>query len=547
MTEAREAVSDQVCLFCNGQRRRLLGAPKLPELPEGWQWFALNAGAFDQVDSKGAQRLVTSDGFGGFYALGPGPWPLEILFPNLLKDEAGFRRPGRFFGTIEVGEPAAMLSWIGPELIRSKQSISVASLNSLLASRVRPMIEDFLADYSYCQLVDNQMVPRTGWQNLWNEWSAGKGWQVQLEDAIDFSDSNADAYSAQQQEVAGLQRQEELIKVRRELEFKRLRADTQFQEDCEAIQHQQGIQQKQREFELERLQAEHGLNLLQLNLEKRRTEIELEKLSGRDSSPDHELADALAAALGAHFQEIKDGIHKVLKSSSAPGMTSGGSTEGDELAGPLFQLPYWSLRGGLMNEHRSDLLEVVSSHLQVPGQRVEIVKNDMTKVRSAYLGWNTRSIETRKQVDVVKNLLPINTPLQFTLTSPLKGCVTVINLGTKGEVRLHVPNRYRLPEECQIEASLNYMVPGKTLLPGTQLLRNGLEYLEVGPPGWEHLLVLVTAEPLIPTELVEQRSQPDDPLALLTEHEVQELIHILREMSPGLWSAGILSFEVQSV
>ena len=150
----------------------------------------------------------------------------------------------------------------------------------------------------------------------------------------------------------------------------------------------------------------------------------------------------------------------------------------------------------------------------------------------------TRDIGTAK----VKGL-PINASLQFEFSTSKAGYLTLLNLGTSGGVYVHVPNAYVGIRQARVDAGHTYSIPGPELLPWDRLRGLGLDYVEIGPPGWEHIAVLVSEEPLITPEIATQ-ARPEAPFVKLTEEQIAELCNRLSEEPSDKWTSGVLSFLV---
>ncbi|GAH86074.1 unnamed protein product, partial [marine sediment metagenome] len=91
---------------------------------------------------------------------------------------------------------------------------------------------------------------------------------------------------------------------------------------------------------------------------------------------------------------------------------------------------------------------------------------------------------------------------------------------TSGIIYLHIPNTYTGAREAVISAGRIYHIPGAELLPWESLRRCGLDYVEIGPPGWEHLAVIVSDEPLFEDQMI-KKSIPKEPLIKLTRDELE--------------------------
>jgi hypothetical protein len=165
--------------------------------------------------------------------------------------------------------------------------------------------------------------------------------------------------------------------------------------------------------------------------------------------------------------------------------------------------------------------------------------NDQPEARAILGRMFTRDVAARPRLDNQVDHLEINQSLQFEFTTSRAGYVTVLNIGTSGKVWLHVPNFHVSPDRARLEAPGQRSVPGPELLP-RELIR---AYYEGGPPGDEHMIVIVSEQPLAEAAWV-RRSSPGDPLVHLSETEVAKLTSRLAALRPASWTAGVLSFVV---
>jgi hypothetical protein len=155
---------------------------------------------------------------------------------------------------------------------------------------------------------------------------------------------------------------------------------------------------------------------------------------------------------------------------------------------------------------------------------------------------NLDRLQRRDLLCAKVNSLKVGSSLQLVINSRLSGFVTLINVGTSGKVWLQIPNVFAAT--AKISSGGRSLVPGSGMLPQDALDLAGLEYVEFGPPGWEHVVVLVTPEPLIDLTIC-KRSQPSAPMVLLTQDELKNMCLHLSALQEKVWSAGVLSFLVE--
>ena len=211
------------------------------------------------------------------------------------------------------------------------------------------------------------------------------------------------------------------------------------------------------------------------------------------------------------------------------------NTAAERLVSPEFNVPTSVLTRLGYHVEQQTLVESLRKKAQVDGEPVRIRKMALVtrEIKAA-----TRDIGTVKV-----RALPINTSLQFEFSTAKAGCVTLLNLGTSGALYVHVPNAYIGVHGARAESGRAYSVPGPELLPWEALQQHGLDYVEVGPPGWEHLVVLVSEKPLLTAEIL-ARASGDSPFVKLDADEIAGMCERLSEQADDQWSAGVLSFLV---
>ena len=161
----------------------------------------------------------------------------------------------------------------------------------------------------------------------------------------------------------------------------------------------------------------------------------------------------------------------------------------------------------------------------------EKARRDGEPVRLAQQDLTTRDIGLR-----LLNVLKIGTTLNFTLSTNRPGYVTALNLGTSGKFWLLCPSSV-CTERAYVEPGRVYPFPGAELFPFQG------DLAEMGPPGKEHLAVLISKKPLINALGVSQ-SQLREPINEIHAEALTKLTLAL-DATPGDWTAGVLSFDVE--
>jgi len=144
-------------------------------------------------------------------------------------------------------------------------------------------------------------------------------------------------------------------------------------------------------------------------------------------------------------------------------------------------------------------------------------------------------------------VLHIGGRLDMELEVARGGYATLLNFGTSGSVWLCVPNVACAPGQARVEPGRVYHLPGCHLLPA-RTRAGEMELREVGPVGREHMMVVVSREPLIGADLAERieelRSQGGLPFLRLSPADVAGLDSRLKLWDDDSWDAAVLSFDV---
>ncbi len=374
------------------------------------------------------------------------------------------------------------------------------------------------------------------------------GVRIQVTHAEWRSAENA-AWEAEQARDANLHKLEQERERQREAERREAVERAEYEAEKARIKNQQTITQYERDHQLQILEHRHRRDCLQME-----EETAASRRAGERAAAEHQLtmaklqndqvavtqlkageesADRRLAATLAQLADIRRALETL---ASLPGQVLAQVSSSDlshaynavQGAVTLHDCPPALLARLGIRVGPQLLVGAVSAKEANDGALVQLTKPEL----------RTRDIVT-KRVQV----LSINTSLQFELTSRRAGYVTFLNVGTSGKVWLHVPNAYVRADQTQVLADRTYQIPGDELLPWTSLRQRGLDYVEGGPPGWEHLVAIVSNEPLVAPEMV-SRATPDHPFITLDAKEVEVLQSILADRPAAEWTACVLSFLV---
>jgi hypothetical protein len=499
------------------------------------------------VDEKTSKNLP-NDGRMMFYHISVTPHPVSLSFAKLLRDDDGNEWDCRVQGTLTIVDPCRFLSDYAINIASPGIPLSTAMIESWTANVLSLLVRKSLPSDGRCSRKDlssGNAVLVKWWQTQVPKWLNGYSINVEVTDACYES---ATAKTAEAEEA----RQRELERIARAKERER---DAELQEVTKKAAYEKRKTQIEDDWRLSVQEKQHQLQLLEMRHRKEILDADLEIENVRREAERAVLEHELALSRLKGDQSVKQAEDRereaecrhdtVLREltelremlTRLPGDLLGqlAATDADRankaaerlvspefnvLPGTLARLGYRVDQQGLMQSLREKAL--------ADGEPIAI--RIMESV--------TRTIGTAK----VK-ALPINTSLQFQFSSTKAGYVTLLNVGTSGAVYVHVPNAYVGVQGAKAERGKTYSVPGPELLPWGSLRRYGLDYVEIGPPGWEHLVVLISEKPLLSAKVLVNTSG-ESPFARLRMDDLQEMCDLLSEEPAGAWCAGVLSFLV---
>jgi hypothetical protein len=484
-----------------------------------------------------------------FVAVRPSGLSLELPFSGIARDGSGHGYDLLLRGSWRLASPRLFLDTCGLSLASPQSPLSNARALCWMIQRVGTRVRDAVREQDAQDLVHKDALPKQWWETQLNRWLADCGIQVVIEEA-QWSSAEAEREAEEQKRLAEMERAQKAIQRERDLERAKLDAEVRQKAELDRIQQDAKLSTEQKEHELQLARKRHLKELLEAD-----AAIEAARREAERAALEHEVViaklrnDREVASRAEQQQEQADQRHKNLMDQIArmQAALEDGSRQFDSLFATLsspdrraaFQAaerlvsPEFGFRPQLL----SDLGFSVSPQMLVQylrekavgdGQPVTLRKRELT----------TRDIGTAK----VK-ALAINTSLQLEFTTARAGYVTVLNIGTSGSVWLHVPNAFISPCDAKAAAGRCYQVPGSELLPWERLREAGIDYLEIGPPGWEHLAVFVSNKPLI-DPVVACRSRPAEPLVRLSPEEIACVCQRLADTESYTWSVGTLSFLV---
>ena len=480
------------------------------------------------------------------------PQAIRLEFASVATDKAGHAYDLVLAGSctiVDLGEFAFGGGLdVASEHVPMTPQLAGSWLAGAIDTAVRDQVRSELGRYSIDEIRDKDVLPKAWWDRRLRTWLSGKGVGLSIDRAGWESEDarRAEAQRVRQEQMrqmAGFRRKERDLEVqeaeatgeyqakRAEILARRQVSDLQRRHELQILQLEQEKQRALREKEIddlrqerERAALEHEVTLAGIRRsdeDAQRVAQQAQRVMEQMERRYRQLADhhARTAQAADRLRTLPDLLHQAAEADPRRRY---------EAAERLVQ--EHDIPGGLLSSLGcevlpQELVSLLNRKMHLEGRPVQLRMAEIT----------TRDIGVKKV-----NALTVNSSLRFEFQADRAGCVTVLNIGTSGNVWLHVPNVWVPPDQARVEMRTTYAVPGHPLLP----LPPGLDYVEAGPGGWEHVAVLVTDSPLAAPSTV-QRSGPDMPFVMLSNEELNAIGTRLADMEADEWSAGLLSFLVQ--
>jgi hypothetical protein len=492
-----------------------------------------------------------------------GPHQLSMSFSPVGKDRAGHDVDLTLTGEWKVAAPETFLRMFGLAHVSPGAPLSAGYCESWMIQQadhnVRDAVQDKLAQHGTWEaLRDRNVLPPAWWGTQLSAWLGASGLTAAVVDRPKWSSADEERARVEQQRCESLARVEKENERRREAQLKEAQAEAAAQKEIRRIQTDASITEAEREHQLRLAEEQRQIEHIKACKEKADVERDAELAAAQHENNMAKVKQDRAdwerklveverrheAALAA----LSKAEETLAKFASIGEQLVGALATKDKAQPALHQL---SQEWGLKTEELDNLgyevapqafLEKVRAKGSTDGEPVVIRKSNLQARSIQDIRWEgvtTRDIGPKRIQG-----LPVNSSLQFEFTTKVAGYVTFLNVGTSGRVWLHVPNPYVSPHDAKVHAGRPYQLPGKELLPWEQLRQYDLDYVEVGPPGWEHIVAIVSEKPLIPDSLV-RRASPREPFVLVSHDELEALYGRLVTGEMGRWSGGVLSFLVQ--
>lgn len=545
--------SDEILVTLEGPARSKkmlglsLGGVRIPEVQPGEHLYLVTrqdgVRAFRHVEPGGP-----AEGNSLFYRVRLNQYRFSPVLAGSLQDEAGQSWDCAFSGSFTFVDPARCLSAFAADLTSLNAPLSRGLAESWITGHIAPCACDALKRYTPADLRNDTGLPLAWWEQELNDWLRECGVEVRIV-GVEWRSAEAEAAEA----AAARQRDLERVAVARareqEIELRASAAVADYKKQKRALETDLQVSDLERAQRLELLEKRHRKERLEADTALENAQREAERAALEHEATLARLRNDLEASerVEARNREM-DARHDCMMAELAtlkqmlghiaglPGNLLAQLAAGDQdayaaaenLVSPVHNIPAGALAGLGFDVPRTRLTELLRARQTVGAATVTLHKVEMV----------ARDIGTARV-----QALPVNSPLRFEFTTGRGGYVTALNIGTSGAVYVHVPNGYVSPGEAKVVSGRAYAIPGEELLPPAQLRRQGLDYVEIGPPGWEHLAVIVSDVPLIDGP-VYARAGENNLFIRLSNAEISRLYETLESADPDAWSGGILSFLV---
>jgi len=494
------------------------------------------------------KSVAVADGDQGIY-VSLARWPLELEFPAVLRDHDGHAWDLHLHGSWTINESRSFVCSTVMDTASSGVALSNDLVQSWMIRATNTRVLDAVRDHNIEDLRARDALPARWWEKQLSEWLSEQAMSVQVTD-IEFVSAEAEAAETEAARQRDLERLSQAKQRERDAEIREAAGNAEYEKEKKRIESDLALSEQERAHQLQLLERRHRKELIEADAEIASARREAERAALEHEATMARLrkdAEAVAQA-EARDKEAEDRHQIVLKEIDSLKSTLAkladlpdnllaqladrdarrSNAAAERLVSPEFGISASALAALGFRVQRQNLVEALRQKSANDDEKVTIRKTELV----------TRDIGTAK----VKGLL-INTSLQFEFTTLCSGYATLINIGTSGSVYVHVPNAYVTLDHAKVDRARSYAVPGPELLPWERLTQLGLDYVEVGPPGWEHIAVLISDRPLINSRVL-ARATSDAPFVKLAAEDIAELCDILTDEPADQWTAGVLSFLV---
>jgi len=544
-------MTDELIQLFKSDKRRLFAfggsKTKLPESSPDLAFFtatgATGSPELSSVSREDAVKHLAQNQEAKVLVLRNTQTAFALSFAEIVKDGDGNGWDLLLNGCCSIQDIIDFLARYGAESVSPETPVSRTLLESWLAEIVKTQVKDAVTGNEIADLRDKDSLPARWWETQINKWLSPAGLSFKITSARWES---ADAARAETERLREreMERMAEERDRQLQAELREAKARTDYEKEKGRIEADKHLSESERTHQLQVLELRHRKELLAAE-----TEIENARRAAEQAALEHEVAlarlqkdleaarqaetrmaesDSQHVALSATLEKataVLDQLGRIsepLLSQLAGQDEEKANQAAERLVSPEFGISASALAALGFDVANQALVQRLSCKQTADGQSVLLSKADLT----------TRDIGTAK----VK-ALPIGRSLQFKIESRRAGYLTLLNLGTSGAVYVHVPNAMIGNQNVRIVEGKPYFIPGQELFPWEW------DYREEGPAGWEHIVGIVSEDPVIADDTL-IRSTAESPIVRLTPKELEMLFDKLEDMHSEIWSSGVLSFLV---
>jgi Domain of unknown function (DUF4384) len=555
--------------IARGQERRGLFSAWYPEADQlvfDQNWIAIRVNrSHDGMKTELTQqpKVLLRNKTVEIHFVNPDHWRMSFHLPSLFRDTDQHKWDTHLDMQCRFENASLFVAKCTSAIGNQDGIIDSGLIHAFLLHRIDFKLRDLVVNYSARQMVSENVMPAQAWEGRLNDFLGEYGIRCSVTD-VKYASMSAELEEQQKLELEFVQRrqraeaeikanevEQEKIKAgierrRQEIETDRLLTATRREKELADIDQEK---LKQASMFLQQ-QAEWQLQMEQTAIERaelgvKRQELELKLAQLRKSMAESELAEQRLEREKADLQERKSRLQESVQKVHEEGIkrdemiTESAQQIGrlsldlnssnlmqahqarEKLTSPEIGLSTELLAEAGFGDARQQMLEFFRNREKSARGQLRFFKRDLI----------TRDMGTPKQHQILR----LNSPLDFQLSSDAEGYLTLFNVGTSGRCWLIAPNFMCPSVDCRMKAGVDYQIPGRPIFP--------FVLQENGPAGWEHIIAIVSDIPLV-RETICRKSDKASPVAEVILEDIADWRDmLLAETDP--WVVAVLSFKVE--
>ena len=493
---------------------------------------------------------VAIDKCSQFYHVSLNSHRFSPAFPSVKTDENGHQWDCRISGQISVTDSRRFLKSFAINAATCNAPLSASLTESWITSRISSDVQDSVREFTIDELKNRQALKIPKWEQKIAGWLDEFGLDVRVDD-VSWSSAEGELTETEAKRERKLERITAARQKERDTEIREAEAKAEYEDRKEQIENDRKLSDQERGHKLQLLEKGRRKELIDAD-----REIENARMEAEIASLEHTHIVALMQKDAESVEHVEDRLRNVEKNHEATvQLLSNLNTVLEKLS----DLPDNML--AKLSDRDADRAHLAAERIVSPEFGISAAalhglgfcvdrQNLVQNLREKATG-DVNPVAIRKMELVTRDIgtarvkaLGVNTSLQFEFKTCKSGYLTLLNIGTSGAVYVHVPNAYIPIDRTIVDSDRKYQIPGPELLPWERLKEMGLDYLEIGPPGWEHIAVFVSDRPILNERILASVS-PGIPFKKLNGDEVYGMIDTLHAEPLDSWAVGVLSFLVE--